>query len=493
MSSNKVIQGLWVGTRLSTMEVMCIKSYQAHGHEFHLYTYGPLKNIPEGTVVKDANEIVPESDIKKFQNFANFSDWWRWNMLYKNGGWYADLDAICLRPLDMEDEYVFSDGDLGPGMNRVGVGNVKVPPQSEFAKYCLDRIVEMKFQIPEGNFSGFGPALACEAIIKLGLQRYIWPTWAFLPISCCCFDKIMFKDEPLLPYSYVVHLWDYLWYCDKKLDKDKRYHASLYERLIKRYIDGDVNALKFLPVKNKNVLIGVVTTDNEKYLKKSKAQFDTWTQRARVLGFDVAFFHGGNLGVPDSPYAVAIKAKAAAIYKYALERGYNYLLKVDDDAAIVMDKLAIPTSDYAGFQIDANDLGLTRDGVVEVPDYPAGTHPYAYASGGAAWFSHKALQILVDSLPITGDWADDRWAGQILGRAGVKFTPLRGYYICPNGPRDIRDLVVMTQCTTAELISKYSGQKAPPTFLVDGVVMTEVEYKTMLEARWRERQKGKKA
>ncbi len=60
---NKIIQGLWIGDRLSTMEALSIKSFLNNGHEYHLYTYSHVDNIPLGTIVKDGNEILPESEI----------------------------------------------------------------------------------------------------------------------------------------------------------------------------------------------------------------------------------------------------------------------------------------------------------------------------------------------------------------------------------------------------------------------------------------------
>lgn len=61
--SNRVIQSLWVHGRLSPMERLCIRSFLAHGHEFHLYAYGPLEGVPEGTRVVDAREILPEDRV----------------------------------------------------------------------------------------------------------------------------------------------------------------------------------------------------------------------------------------------------------------------------------------------------------------------------------------------------------------------------------------------------------------------------------------------
>ena len=104
-----IIQSLWIGNDLSQLEKLCIKSFLDHGHEFHLYTYADIGGIPEGTTIKDGNEILPESDIfytrKKY--IAPFSDWFRYALLAKRGGVWVDMDTICIKPFDFPDEIVF--------------------------------------------------------------------------------------------------------------------------------------------------------------------------------------------------------------------------------------------------------------------------------------------------------------------------------------------------------------------------------------------------
>ena len=68
-----------------------------HQHEFHLYTYQPIENIPDGTVVLDANEIMPESEVFKLKDhYLPFSDIWRYWLLYKKGGIWVDMDMVCV-------------------------------------------------------------------------------------------------------------------------------------------------------------------------------------------------------------------------------------------------------------------------------------------------------------------------------------------------------------------------------------------------------------
>ena len=108
--SNKIIvQSLWVGDKLSRLEYYSIKSFLVLGYTFHLYVYNKVKNIPKGTIIKDANEIMPAKEIFNLKStFLPFSDIWRYKMLYKKGGYWVDMDMICIKALDFKEEYVFS-------------------------------------------------------------------------------------------------------------------------------------------------------------------------------------------------------------------------------------------------------------------------------------------------------------------------------------------------------------------------------------------------
>jgi hypothetical protein len=59
--TNKIIQGLWIGPELSTLEQLSIASFLQNGHDYHLYVYDEPKNVPVGTLIRDAGEILPSS------------------------------------------------------------------------------------------------------------------------------------------------------------------------------------------------------------------------------------------------------------------------------------------------------------------------------------------------------------------------------------------------------------------------------------------------
>ena len=65
---NDIIQSLWIGEALSNLEIMSMKSFLANGHIYHLYTYGAINNIPDGVIIKDANDILDKSEIFTYNN-----------------------------------------------------------------------------------------------------------------------------------------------------------------------------------------------------------------------------------------------------------------------------------------------------------------------------------------------------------------------------------------------------------------------------------------
>ena len=114
---NEIIQGLWVGPELSVMEQLSVSSFLRHGHQYHLYVYDDVKNIPAGTVIKDGNEILSASRIFQYKqqaSYSGFSNFFRYKLLLERGGWWVDTDTVCLKPFDFSEEYVFS-SEMGTG------------------------------------------------------------------------------------------------------------------------------------------------------------------------------------------------------------------------------------------------------------------------------------------------------------------------------------------------------------------------------------------
>ena len=191
-----IIQGLWVGPELSTMEQLSLTSFMANGHEYHLYIYDDTKNIPAGTIIKDGNEILPAANIFQYQqrpSYAGFANFFRYKLLLERGGWWADTDLVCLKPFDFPDEYVFS-SEISKGQEVINAGVIKAPRGSEAMAYAW-AVCETKdpLQLVWGET---GPQLVAEAVKKHRLEEHVKPHSVFCPLDFWDWQKVLGQHSP---------------------------------------------------------------------------------------------------------------------------------------------------------------------------------------------------------------------------------------------------------------------------------------------------------
>lgn len=204
-----------------------------------------------------------------------------------------------------------------------------------------------------------------------------------------------------------------------------------------------------LPFKSPSkILIAIITCKQN--ADRVLAQQDTWIPRAIVAGYDVQIFDGERLGLPDDYYSLVQKTQA--VCRWALMQGYVRMLKVDDDCCIRVNQFRPSRHDYAGIFVPASDAGSC---IVPptVPAKPKGTYPYNYAAGGAYWLSRKAMTIVADAQP-NGDWAEDRFVGDTLGKHGILVQRLPGYVLAYGNVPHHWTVLVLTQIPTPLLIRK---------------------------------------
>ena len=240
-NNNKIMQSFWIGEHLSVMELLCINSCLKNGHDFHLYLYKQIQNVPQEVIIKDANEIIPEKFLFKdsINSFASFSDWFRFKLLFKKGGWWTDMDSICLKSFNIPEEYCFPTEVLKRFSSpTICIGNLKVPAGCEIMGECVEIIEHnySKFEvIPWGLF---GLYLFRRIIYTYDSAPYIRSPDVFHPIALFDFDSftngqcnIEFSNN-----SLAVHLYNGMW-TYKNLDKNASYHPKcLYEKLKGMYL-----------------------------------------------------------------------------------------------------------------------------------------------------------------------------------------------------------------------------------------------------------------
>jgi len=236
----EIVQGLWIGEALSQMEQLSIASFLGQGYEFHLYTYGEVAGVPPGTVVRDAGAILPPSRIffypheKFYGAFANF---FRYKLLLASGGWWADVDMVCLEPFDFPAAHVFA-SEPAPGGAVPTNGLLRVPAGSAImAEAC--EICERK-DPGQLSWGETGSKLLRELLGRHGLEGCVQPPEVFCPVPYDRWEEML---DPGIEWSFGattrgVHLWRQMWR-RAGVDADGRFPPGcLYERLKARYLSG---------------------------------------------------------------------------------------------------------------------------------------------------------------------------------------------------------------------------------------------------------------
>lgn len=237
IDGNKIIQGLWIGSELSIMEQLCISSFLQNGHQFHLYVYDEMRNIPPGTIIKDGNEILPAERIfmyRDWASYAGFANFFRYKLLLERGGWWVDMDLVCIKPFDFDEEYVFS-SEISKGEEVINCGAIKSPAGSPLMEYAWG-VCQTKN--PEELVWGeTGPRLLGEAVRRFSLERFKKPCEVFCPIGYSDWERLITPPiNGIADETYAIHLWNEMWRHWGK-DKNAQYPAGcLYAELKKEYL-----------------------------------------------------------------------------------------------------------------------------------------------------------------------------------------------------------------------------------------------------------------
>lgn len=182
------IGALWIGGSLTWLEQLCLQSFVAHGHETLLYTYGEVKNVPDGVKICDGRDILDTDQFilhERTQSVALFSDLFRFHMIKRNPKIiYVDTDVYCLKPFDFRDSFVFGYEKLD-GLNGAVL---RLPPDSRI----LDRMLAF-MDDPHPQPSWVAPKVQVEMQKRaaegnpMHVGEFPWGIWG--PIGLTAFAK----------------------------------------------------------------------------------------------------------------------------------------------------------------------------------------------------------------------------------------------------------------------------------------------------------------
>ena len=245
-----VIQSLWIGGRLSTLEQLSLTSFLACGHPVHLYAYAPIGGVPEGVELKDANEILPAAEIYRMGpaagqrqgSYAAFADLFRYKLLFERGGWWVDTDIVCLRPFTFSAEICFGYQEPGVVNNAV----IKAPAGCALMEAVYREVRRLG---PGVSWEQIGPHPFTQVLQAEGaLERYAEPEITFYPVRWPDHRQLFAADQQLPAESAAVHFWRTL-LLEDRLDLEAAFpESSIFETLKRRYRIGQAPAAHTLPI-----------------------------------------------------------------------------------------------------------------------------------------------------------------------------------------------------------------------------------------------------
>jgi len=246
---NNTIQSLWIGSALSKLEQLCLKSFIDNDMEFHLYTYDKIDNIPEGIIIKNGNEILDKSEIFRYNNgsVSAFSNLFRFTLLDKKGGFWVDTDVICVRPFSFEDEIVIMSEPEHTAYEQTFITSsvIRLPKDSEITKEAVKIQREHKGKILTGEITwGSGPLCVKTIVKKFNLEKYVKPWNTICSCSAPHVHTIVIpnrKPHPSIidnikdiPENMVaIHLWNEV-LRRSSIDKDQNFHPDSLIEYYKR-------------------------------------------------------------------------------------------------------------------------------------------------------------------------------------------------------------------------------------------------------------------
>jgi hypothetical protein len=254
------IQMLWVRGDLSRFELLSLRSFLANGHPVDLYTSEQASNLPAGVSIRDAREIVPESVVPDGPNLpfskgslGSFSDYFRYHLLHARGGWWSDMDIVCVKP------WRFVAPALTASTTEEGHGIVantcvmRFSPGHALMAACRAALADR--DVSQIDISQTGPLLLQAKMSELGLDALRAPPSTFCPVPWNAapvqlirpqwrrFTLEELKQRLRRPHlsarftadTVAVHLWNEMWRAES-LTKDQIFPKScLYERLQRRW------------------------------------------------------------------------------------------------------------------------------------------------------------------------------------------------------------------------------------------------------------------
>lgn len=231
-----VLNSMWVEGPLTYVEQVCLKSALSVGHQVVLYAYWDVTGVPDGVIVRDGREIMPESSLmkhKKRNSWSLSSNIFRYLLLQQGRGVWIDTDVYFLKPLEVNrKDYLFGwqKQDLLNGailyakkdsplieellafINLPYIIPPWLPVRKRFAYQIRPWIGLRPLSLAEHRWGVIGPRAITYFADQLGLSCHAERQDVFYPVppkqAKAFFDPERNIEDYITSDTVAVHLWN---------------------------------------------------------------------------------------------------------------------------------------------------------------------------------------------------------------------------------------------------------------------------------------------
>lgn len=221
MTVRPEVRAFWTGPQLSPYEELCLTSFVAAGARVLVYSRDKTLRVPAGVERVDLDELLT-GEVHHFtfadgdRSPALHSDLFRYFAILQFGGWYVDLDVICLgEQLPKCKVYLARESE-----KLVNGAVMKFPAHAPVISAAIEEafklLPEARPGAPLSARISIGPELVTRLANDYALDHLVRPRSSAYEIS---YDEIPLMFDPIfceelnerVTGSDFVHLWNEIW------------------------------------------------------------------------------------------------------------------------------------------------------------------------------------------------------------------------------------------------------------------------------------------
>jgi hypothetical protein len=182
-----------------------MQSFIDHGHAIRLFSYHQI-DVPHGVHNLDANSVLEIRDLERYQSIEAFSDRFRYELLFKQGGWWVDVDVVCLTDRLPDSSHAWAEEE--PGIINNGI--LKLPAGDRSAGQLAQRARELVSH--SGRWGATGPQLTSEILCSCNPAQRAGSTAEFYPLHWLEAPRLLLPEQASaiaqqIKGALFLHLW----------------------------------------------------------------------------------------------------------------------------------------------------------------------------------------------------------------------------------------------------------------------------------------------